>query len=126
MPTTQSRGATSESNRKQPVRPTITATPSTIQFLGDWREEQHGTIERGSKLTLDYDKTRLPGSFAPWRDAELGDIVAFCRFHPRGDIVTGSVVAPSRARQARRVEITVMKAPGRGSGGGPGEHNASM
>ena len=99
MPTTQSRGATSESNRKQPVIPTITATPSTIQFLGDWREEQHGTIERGSKLTLDYDKTRLPGSFAPWRDAELGDIVAFCRFHPRGDIVTGSVVAPVRNQE---------------------------
>jgi hypothetical protein len=43
---------------------------------------------------IEYDKSRLSGSFVPWRGAELGDIVAYCRFHPRGDVVTGSVVAP--------------------------------
>jgi Family of unknown function (DUF6209) len=74
----------------------MTATGSTIQFLSDWREEQHGVIERGSRLTLDYDKTRLPDSFAQWRGAEFGDIVVLCRFHPRGEVVTGSVVAPVR------------------------------
>jgi len=74
----------------------MTATGSTIHFLSDWREEQRGIIERGSHLTLDYDKTRLPDSFAQWRGAEFGDIVALCRFHPRGDVVTGSVVAPVR------------------------------
>ena len=77
----------------------MTGSPSTIQFLGDWRHQQHGTIERGSRLTLNYDKTRLLDSFAPWRGAEFGDIVALCRFHPRGDIVSGSVVAPVRDRE---------------------------
>jgi Family of unknown function (DUF6209) len=77
----------------------MTGSPSTIQFLGDWRHEQRGTIQRGSRLTLDYDKARLLGSFAPWQGAEFGDIVALCRFHPRGDIVSGSVVAPVRDRE---------------------------
>lgn len=74
----------------------MTVTGSTIDFLSDWREEQHGVIERGSRVTLNYDKARLPDSFAQWRGAEFGDIVALCRFHPRGDLVTGSVVAPVR------------------------------
>ena len=78
----------------------MTATDSTIQFLADWREEQHGIIERGSRLTLEYDATRLPDSFAQWRGAEFGDIVAFCRFHPRRDVVSGSVVA--RVRDGER------------------------
>jgi hypothetical protein len=77
----------------------MTISASTIQFLGDWRQEQHGVIERGSRLTLAYDKARLPGSFAQWRGAELGDILALCRFHPRGEIVSGSVVAPVRDRE---------------------------
>src|SRR5262245_34414479 len=94
MRTTRSRGATSGSTRKRKSRQTMKATGSTIQFLADWREEQHGVIERGSRLTLDYDKSRLPAAFAQWRGAEFGDIVALCRFHPRGDVVTGSVVAP--------------------------------
>ncbi len=99
MPTTLSRGATSGSSRRREASRSVPGSPSTIQFFGDWRQEQHGTIERGSKLTLDYDKARLPGSFAPWRGAEFGDIVAFCRFHPRGDIVSGSVVAPVRNQE---------------------------
>jgi Family of unknown function (DUF6209) len=77
----------------------MTTSASTIQFRGDWRQEQHGVIERGSRLTLAYDKARLPGSFARWRGAELGDIFALCRFHPRGEIVSGSVVAPVRDRE---------------------------
>src|SRR5262245_61202771 len=80
----------------------MTTSASTIQFRGDWRQEQHGVIERGSRLTLAYDKARLPGSFAQWRGAELGDILALCRFHPRGEIVSGSVVAPVRDREKDR------------------------
>ena len=72
---------------------------TTIQFLDGWRQEQHGVIERGSRITLEYEKGRLPDSFAQWRGAEFGDIVAVCRFHPRGDIKSGSVVAPVRDRE---------------------------
>src|SRR5215471_20111699 len=74
----------------------MTTTGATIQFRSDWQQALQGLIERGSRLTLDYDKARLPNSFAQWRGAEFGDIVALCRFHPRGDIVSGSVVAAVR------------------------------
>ena len=77
----------------------MTASNATIQFLGDWRQKQHGAIERGGRLKLDYDKGRLPRCFAIWRGAEFGDIVAYVRFHPRGEIVSGSVVAPVRDRE---------------------------
>jgi hypothetical protein len=77
----------------------MTAIVPTIQFLGDWRQKQFGMIERGAGLTLNYDMARLPDSFTQWRGAELGDIVALCRFHPRGEIVSGSVVAPVRDQE---------------------------
>src|SRR5262249_52794746 len=63
-----------------------------LQFLPDWRAQQQGTIDRGGTLTIEYDKSRLSSGFVPWRGAELGDIIAYCRFHPRGDVVTGSVL----------------------------------
>lgn len=42
---------------------------------------------------------RLPHCFTKWRGAEFGDIMAYVRFHPRGEIVSGSVVAPVRDRE---------------------------
>src|SRR5262245_34561385 len=77
----------------------MAASNATIQFLGDWRQEQHGTIERGGRLKVDYDKGRLSHCFTSWRGAEIGDIVAYLRFHPRGEIVSSSVVAPVRDRE---------------------------
>jgi hypothetical protein len=72
----------------------MSAPTASLRFLQDWQQQQQGVITRGGRLTLDYDKTRLTSCFARWHGAELGDIVAYCRFHPRGDIVTGSVLAP--------------------------------
>ena len=77
----------------------MAASNATIRFLGDWRQEQHGAIERSGRLAVDYDKGRSPHCFAPWRGAEFGDIVALIRFHPRGEIVSGSVVAALRDRE---------------------------
>ena len=48
----------------------MTGSPSTIQFLDDWREE-HGAIESGSRLTLEYDKTRLPVNHQVFTDGIL-------------------------------------------------------
>jgi hypothetical protein len=67
---------------------------AVIEFLGGWRQELRGAIERGGRLTIDYDKSRLGRCFTNWRGAEFGDLVAHVRFHPRGDIVSGSVAAP--------------------------------
>jgi Family of unknown function (DUF6209) len=73
------------------------APVATIRFLRDWRHEQQGAIERGGQLVLEYDKGRSPECFTMWRGAEFGDIVAWIRFQPRGELFSGSVVAPVRS-----------------------------
>jgi hypothetical protein len=75
------------------------ASNTTVQFLGDWRQTQSGAVERGGRLKVEYDMQRLPRCFTKWRGAEVGDIMAYLRFHPRGEIVRGSVVAPVRDRE---------------------------
>jgi uncharacterized protein DUF6209 len=75
----------------------MATSQAAIRFLENWQQQQEGTPERGGRLMLVYDKTRLPRCFANWRGAEFGDTVASIRFHPRGDIVSGSVLAPVRA-----------------------------
>ncbi len=75
------------------------ASNTTIQFLPDWRQAQSGMIERGGKLKIEYDIQRLSHCFTKWRGAEFGEITANVRFRPRGEIVSGSVVAPVRDRE---------------------------
>jgi hypothetical protein len=75
------------------------ATNTTVQFLEEWRQTQSGAIERGGRLRIEYDMRRLPRCFTKWRDAEVGDISVYVRFHPRGEIVSGTVVAPVRDRE---------------------------
>lgn len=70
------------------------ASNTTVQFLGDWRQAQSGAIERGGRLKVEYDMQRLPHCFTNWRGAEFGNIMAYVRFHPRREIVSGSVIAP--------------------------------
>lgn len=73
------------------------ASGVTIQFLDDWRHVLDGDIQRGGRLTLAYDKGRLPHCFTTFRGATVGNIVAYIRFHPRGEIVSGAVVDKIRA-----------------------------
>ena len=75
----------------------MAASTASIVFLSDWRQEQQGSIERGGRLKIDYDKGRSTRCFTMWRGAEFGDIVASIRFYPRGEIFNGSVVAPVHA-----------------------------
>jgi Family of unknown function (DUF6209) len=72
---------------------------AVIQFLKDWREFQHGMIHRNGRVKVEYDALRLPHCFTTWRGAEFGDITAHVRFHPRGEIVSGSVIAPVRDQE---------------------------
>ena len=73
---------------------------AVIQFLKDWREFQHGVIQRtGQVKSVQYDMQRLPHCFTTWRGAEFGDTTAYVRFHPRGEIVNGTVVAPVRDQE---------------------------
>src|SRR5690242_20342652 len=80
--------------RRRPVK-----SKAVIQFLKDWREFQHGAIQRNGRLKIEYDMHRLPHCFSKWRGAEFGDITAHVRFHPRGEIVGGSVIAPVRDQE---------------------------
>jgi hypothetical protein len=73
---------------------------ATIQFLRDWREFQHGMIERNGRLKVEYDMHRLPYCFTTWHGAGVGDITAYIRFHPRGEVVSGSVIAPVRNQES--------------------------
>ena len=70
--------------------------PATLRFLSDWQELVHGSINRGEPLSIEYDPARLPQCRQNWRGAEVWDIEAFVRFHPRGEIVRGGVLKPVR------------------------------
>jgi hypothetical protein len=72
---------------------------AVIQFLKDWREFQHGMIHRNGRAKVEYDVQRLPHCFTTWRGAEFGDITAYIRFHPRGEVVSGSVITPVRDQE---------------------------
>ena len=74
----------------------MATSEAAIRFLENWQQQQEGPIERGGRLKIVYDKARLPHCFANWRGAEFGDIIVNIRFHPRGDIVSGSALAPVR------------------------------
>lgn len=71
----------------------------TIQFLDGWHQVQNGVIERNGQLKVEYDMQRLPHCFTKWRGAEFGDITAYLRFHPRGEILSGSLVASVRDQE---------------------------
>jgi hypothetical protein len=75
----------------------MATSEAAIRFFENWQQQQKGALERGGRLTLVYDKARLPRCFANVHGAEFGDTVATIRFHPRGDTVSGSVLAPMRA-----------------------------
>ncbi|WP_437335331.1 DUF6209 family protein [Sorangium sp. So ce394] len=70
---------------------------AVLQFFPDWIHAQQGEIERRGALRIEYDMSRLSRCFTTWRGAKIGDIVAYVRFHPRGEIVQGSVVEEVRA-----------------------------
>src|SRR6266540_1267500 len=80
----------------------MAASNASIRFLSDWRQEQQGSIERGGRLRIDYDKGRSPRCFTNWRGAEFGEIVASVCFRPRGEMINGSVLAPVRSDMCRR------------------------
>ncbi|MGK3987761.1 DUF6209 family protein [Sorangium sp. So ce136] len=73
------------------------ATTAVLQFFPDWVHAQQGQIERGGRLRIDYAMARQPRCFTTWRGAKIGEITAAVRFHPRGEIVQGSVVEEQRA-----------------------------
>jgi uncharacterized protein DUF6209 len=69
---------------------------TNLQFLPQWRQVQDAEIVRGGSLSVVFDPERLTGCRRNWRGAEVWDIEAIAKFHPRGDLVRGSLMQPVR------------------------------
>lgn len=92
--------------------PTAT-TQTTLRFLRGWLQTSDGPIARGRNLTIAFDPERLTGCRQSWRGAEIWNIDAVVKFHPRGDFVRGSLLEPMRtsgmvtAHSPKPLEVTV-------------------
>jgi uncharacterized protein DUF6209 len=88
-------------------------SPALLQFLPDWLQVRQGEILRGDSLAIEFAPERLTGCRRNWRGAEVWDIEALVRFHPRGELVHGDLMEPIRtagvvtALFPKRLEITV-------------------
>lgn len=67
-------------------------TTALLEFYPAWKHRQFEPIERGQNIRIVYDAARLSRCPTKSNDAELGDTVAYIRFHPRGEIMRANVV----------------------------------
>jgi len=65
---------------------------TTLRFLPGWLESRDGPITRGRNLSIAFDPDRLTGCRRNWRGAEIWEIEGVVKFHPRGDVVRGSLL----------------------------------
>jgi hypothetical protein len=86
---------------------------AVVQFLPDWLQTRQGEILRGSSFGIEFAPERLTGCRRNWRGAEVWDIEALVRFHPRGELVRGGLMDEIRtggvvaALSPKRLDITV-------------------
>jgi Family of unknown function (DUF6209) len=91
----------------------LSNSPAVLQFLPDWLQVRRGEILRGDSLAIEFAPERLTGCRQNSRGAEVWDIEALVRFHPRGELVHGDLVEPTRtdgivtALSPKRLEIKV-------------------
>jgi len=65
---------------------------AVLEFSPDWLQSQNGTILRGGTDVVKFAPERLSACRNSMRGAELWDIEAVAKFHPRGDLVRGSLI----------------------------------
>jgi len=65
---------------------------AVLEFSPDWLQSQNGTILRGGTVVVKFAPERLSACRNSMRGAELWDIEAVAKFHPRGDLVRGSLI----------------------------------
>src|SRR5437016_9165106 len=98
----------------------MTATPNlnsnskaVLRFLPNWQEADQGEISRGDTVSIEFAPERLTGCRRNWRGAEVWDIEALVKFHPRGELVHDNVMQQIRTggvvtgRSPKPLEITV-------------------
>ena len=81
---------------KSPAPPNAQAEAVILQFLPGWCTVQKGDIRRGGELLVEYDPARLPRCRLNWHGAEVWDIEACIKFHPGGQLYSGSVLEKIR------------------------------
>jgi hypothetical protein len=62
-----------------------------ISFAGDWSEHLSGQLHQGGYLVIDYDLERLPKCRATHNGYPAWGTLAYVRFSPGGELVSGSV-----------------------------------
>jgi hypothetical protein len=80
---------------------------AVLRFLPNWQQENEGEISRGHTVAIEFAPERLPRCRQNWRGAEVWDIEAFARFHPRGELLHASLL--DRVRTAGVVTMLVPK-----------------
>ena len=65
---------------------------AVLEFSPDWLQSQNGTILRGGTVVVKFAPERLSVCRNSMHGAELWDIEAVAKFHPRGDLVRGSLI----------------------------------
>src|SRR5262249_42999077 len=80
---------------------------AVLRFLPNWQQEDEGQISRGDTVAIEFAPERLTSCRQNWRGAEVWDIEAFARFHPRGELLHGSLL--DRVRTAGVVTMLVPK-----------------
>jgi len=89
------------------------ASQAVLQFQPDWLQARQGEILRRGPLAIEFAPERLTGCRRNWRGAEVWDIEALVRFHPRGELVRGGLMEPIRtsgvitALSPKRLDLTV-------------------
>lgn len=78
--------------RSRPMIDTGEASKVVLQFLPDWQQSQNGTILRGGTVAVQFAPERLSACRQSMRGAEVWDIEAVAKFHPRGELVRGSLI----------------------------------
>lgn len=76
---------------------TANTTPAILQFLPNWETVQRGQIRQGGKLVIEYDAERLAQARTWFRGALFGELNVIVKFHPSGQIYTGSCVEEVRS-----------------------------
>ena len=72
--------------RSRPMIDTGGASKVVLQFLPDWQQSQNGTILRGGTVAVKFAPERLSACRQSMRGAEVWDIEAVAKFHPRPDV----------------------------------------
>lgn len=76
--------------RSRPMIDTGGASKVVLQFLPDWQQSQNGTILRGGTVAVKFAPERLSACRQSMRGAEVWDIEAVAKFHPRGELIAAA------------------------------------